>query len=290
MAPARARPFARALPVVAVLWACAPDAPVEPPDPALRVISLSPALTRIALELGAREEIVGVDRYSQQLPGLEAVPSLGALFTPDLERTIELDPNLVLAIESANQASFLATLRARGVRVETFSGHSLEDVIESYGRVGRVLGRAPAGVALAERVRAELAALRAETASLERPSVAVIVESEPLYVVGGGSFVDALIEAAGGRNAFGDLSAPYPRVSLEALAARAPDVLVDTTSVAEGSADPPARSRWERFQWVGRVELIPQGVVTLPGPELAEAARLLRRRIHPEVEPARSGA
>lgn len=275
---------------MAVLWACAPDAPVEPPDPALRVISLSPALTRIALELGARDEIVGVDRYSQQLPGLEAVPSLGALFTPDLERTVELDPNLVLAIESANQASFLATLRARGVRVETFSGHSLEDVIESYGRVGRVLGRAPAGVALAERVRAELAALRAETESLERPSVAVIVESEPLYVVGGGSFVDALIQAAGGDNAFGDLDTPYPRVSLEALAARAPDVLVDTTSVVEGAADQPARSRWERFQWVGRVELIPQGVVTLPGPELAEAARLLKRRIHPEVEPARSGA
>ncbi len=81
---------------------------------------------------------------------------------------------------------------------------------------------------------------------------------------------------------FGDLSAPYPRVSLEALADRAPEVILDTAvdpeSAEAGRAE--AIRFWGRFAWSGRIEAIPRGLLTLPGPELGEAARLLRARLH----------
>jgi iron complex transport system substrate-binding protein len=250
-----------------------------------RVISLSPSTTEILLALGLRGELVGVDRFSARLPGCRGIPSLGGLFAPDLERTVELRPSLVLGVQSESQAGFFAELRARGIAVhEIDTGGSLDAVIANYERIGELVGRGAEGRALAEQVRAELARVARSVADRPRPSVALVVEREPLYVAAGGSFASALIDAAGGRNVFADLARTYPQVSLELLAERAPEVLIDSTQTDQGpEAQDAARAYWSRFAWVKRVELVPPGVATLPGAELARGAELLRARIHPEL-------
>jgi iron complex transport system substrate-binding protein len=129
-------------------------------------------------------------------------------------------------------------------------------------------------------VRAELDAIARSVADRPRTSVALVVEREPLYVVAGGSFATKLVEAAGGRNVFADLPQSYPQISLELLAERAPEVLVDSTQASVGAeAEREARAYWERFTFVKRVELVPPGVATLPGTQLARGAALLRDRI-----------
>src|SRR5262249_7562625 len=124
----------------------------------------------------------------------------------------------------------------------------------------------------------------ASVAERPHPTVALVVEREPLYVAAGASFASALIEAAGGRNAFADVARAYPQISLEVLAERAPHLLIDSTQTAHGpDAERDARAYWGRFAWIKRVELVPPGVATLPGAELARGAELLRARIHPEL-------
>jgi vitamin B12 transport system substrate-binding protein len=167
---------------------------------------------------------------------------------------------------------------------EIDTGGSLDAVIANYARVGELVGRGDDGRALAERVRGELERVARSVADRPRPSVALVVEREPLYVAAGGSFASALIDAAGGRNVFGDLARTYPQVSLELLAERAPEVLIDSTQTDQGpAAQAAARAYWSRFAWAKRVELVPPGVATLPGAELARGAELLRARIHPEL-------
>ena len=273
-----------ALAVVLVL-ACRAREPAAETGP-LRVISLSPSTTGIAVALGRRAALVGVDQYSHALPGLGDLPSLGGLFAPDLERALELRPTLVLGVRSESQAAFFAQLRARGVRAyEIDSSGSLEQVLGTYEAVGEQIGRGPEARELVVQVREQLAGVARSVAGLARPSVALIVEREPLYVAAGGSFASALIAAAGGRNVFADLASAYPQVSLELLAERAPEVLIDST---QGQAIGPEAERaacayWSRFGFVRRVELVPPGVATQPGAQLAEGARILRARVHPEL-------
>ena len=83
-----------------------------------------------------------------------------------------------------------------------------------------------------------------------------------------------------------DMDEAYPRVSLEVRAERAPDLILDTFLDPAGGAQAEAEVRryWQRFGWVRRVEPLPPGVATLPAPNLTEGARLLRARIHPEVQ------
>lgn len=251
---------------------------------AARVVVLAPSLARVLVELGATDAIVGVDQFSAQLPELAGRPPLGGLFAPDLERLLSLQPDLVLGVAGAQQDALFEQLGARGVRVETFQLHALAEVLSAFERVGALVGRADAGSALAARARAELEAVAASTGTRARPGVAIVVEREPLFVVGAGSFASDLLEAAGARNVFADLSDAYPRVSLEALAGRAPDLVLETVADSP-HADADARAYWSRFAFVRRVASVPRGEVVLPGPELGRAARLLRARIHPDLDP-----
>lgn len=271
--------------VAAGFWlGCSPEN--APLTDGQRIVSLSPSISRVLLALGADDEIVAVDRFSRELPGLEALPSLGGLFSPDLERALELRPSLVLAVSSAQQTPFFNQLRARGVRVEEIEVYTLGEVLESFGRIGRYVGRSAEADALLARTRDELAEIAASVKGLPRRSVALVLERDPLYVAGRGAFIHALIETAGGENVFADLAEPYPRVSLEVLAERAPDLILDTFFDPEGGteAEDEVRRYWRRFGWVRRVDPFPPGMATLPAPNLTEGARLLRSRIHPEVD------
>jgi iron complex transport system substrate-binding protein len=250
-----------------------------------RIVSLSPSLTRLLVALGAGDELVAVDRFSRKLPDLEELPSLGGVFNTDLERTLELRPTLVLAVRSEQQAGFFDQLRSRGVRVEEVEVYTLEEVLDSFLRVGEYVDRRAKAEALVAQVGAELSEVRASVAGLSLRSVAVVIERDPLYVVGGGAFLDTLIAVAGGENVFADLHSPYPRVSLEALADRAPDLILDTFFDPARGRDVVAdvQSYWRRFTWVRRAEPFPFAA-THPAPNLSESARLLRARIHPPGE------
>ncbi len=266
-----------------LLAACGPD-PL-PRGAELRVISLSPSISGVLVALGAGDALVGSDRFSRELPGLGGVPSLGGLFAPDLERTVELRPTLVLGVASAQQRPFFEQLRARGVSVHEFDPHTLPEVLASFKEIARLVGRDSAGELLVAGIRRDLGRIAAATGENTRPSVALVVNREPLYIVAGGSFVSELIRIAGGENVFGDLEAPYPQVGLETLAERQPDVLIDTTYPPLDD-DSAARRYWSRFAWIGRVELIPTGLVTVPGAELASAARLIQTALLAERTPS----
>jgi iron complex transport system substrate-binding protein len=265
-----------------VVLACSPSA--EAPTDELRVISLAPSITRVVQALGAEDSLVAVDGFSRRLPGLGKLPSVGGLFNPDLERTLELRPTVLLAVRSARQHPFIEQLRARGVRVAEIEPYTLEEVLGSFRTIGTLVGRNAEADELVAEVRRDLEEVATSVHGLERRSVVVVIERDPLYVIGGGSFANTLIETAGGRNAFVELDSPYPPVSLESLADRAPDVILDT--VIDPDAGPEARrvveAYWKRFGWVRRVEAFPAGLATLPGPELAEGARLLAAHIHPD--------
>ena len=70
--------------------------------PASRIISLAPSLTELVFAAGAGEKLVGVVEYSDFPPEVTALPIVGRYDLLDLERILELEPDLIVAWQSGN--------------------------------------------------------------------------------------------------------------------------------------------------------------------------------------------
>ena len=70
----------------------------------------------------------------------------------------------------------------------------------------------------------------------------LLVWEQPPMTVGKGSFLSELVERAGGQNLFSDVTSSSGVVSIEAVAARNPDLIFTTT---EGSPSFASRPEWQ---------------------------------------------
>ena len=256
------------------------ESPLKPP-PAQRIVSLNPSLTAIILALGARDSLVGVDDFSaQQQPDVAEIPAVGGLFNPSLESVVALRPDLVALVPSVEQRDFRRRLEALGIRVSVFANIHFDEVLENIDRLGRLVGREAQA---RERLRAVVETRKAverATAGRHRPSTVLILQREPLFIVGSGSFIDEMMRSAGGNNLGSEFEEAYPRVAAEWLVAAAPEVLIDFSP--EALAGVAYWSRWPSLPAVksGRVLAIEPERVTLPGPYLDRALALLAAALH----------
>ena len=212
-------------------------------DAARRVVSMSPSLTEILIAVGARATLVGVDSYSKKVsPEVADLPTIGGLFNPSLEAVVALEPDLVTLVPSAQQRDFTNRLEALGIEVLGLPNITLADVLSSIVTLGERVGRGTAARAVVARIRENWRAIAEATSSFEPPSAVLVIQREPLYVVGAGSFIDAMLTASGLKNAAGIFEEPYPRVAVEWLIEAAPEVILDATETA---VEPSAYwSRW----------------------------------------------
>jgi len=249
-----------------------------------RIVSVNPSLTAILIALGASDSLVGVDDYSAAQHGeVAALPRVGGLFSPSLEAVVALRPDMVVLVPSAEQRDFRARLESLSIRVSAFENIRFDQVLENIERLGTLVGReAQAEARIASIARARDAARRA-TAGRPKPKLLIVLQRDPVFVVGSGSFIAEMIETVGARNLASEFDDPYPRVAEEWIVARAPEVLIDLSPDAD---DPQAYwSRWPSIPAVahGRVLRLEAEMISLPGPYLDRALASLAAGIHGEA-------
>jgi iron complex transport system substrate-binding protein len=243
---------------------------------AKRVVSLNPSLTATLVALGATAQLVGVDDYSaRQQSAVRELPAVGGLFNPSLEAILGLAPDLVVLVPSAQQRDLRARLEALGVEVLELPNITLAELLASIQALGARVGREAAARARVEEIESAWRAVAAESAARPRVRAVLVLQRDPLYVVGRGSFIDSMLAAAGAENPANMFAEPYPRASLEWLIAAAPDLILDASEDPEEPRD--YWARWPSLPAVaaGRVARIPASQVTLPGPYPERALALL---------------
>ncbi len=258
------------------------SAGATPAAPARRLVSLNPSLTAILVALGAGDRLVGIDDYSARLqPGLAALPRVGGLYNPSLEAVVGLEPDLVVLVPSAEQRSFRAQLATLGIPELALDPQGFEEVLETILTLGAAVGRTAAARERVERIRTVRERVEKATRGLPRVPTVLVLQRDPLFLIGRGGFVDDMLRSVGARNLGAQLAGPYPRVAREWLLRQAPELLIDSARDPE----PAARywARWPSLPAVahGRVVALAEGAVTLPGPDLDRALLTLVEIVHP---------
>jgi iron complex transport system substrate-binding protein len=269
-------------PLAAALLLALAALPAAAGPPARRVVSLNPSLTATLLALGAGAQLVGVDDYSaRQQSAVRDLPAVGGLFNPSLEAILALTPDLVVLVPSAQQRDLRARLEALGVEVLELPNITLAELLASIEALGARVGREAAARARVQEIESAWRKVAAASAARPRVRTVLVLQREPLYVVGRGSFIDSMLATAGAENPANMFAEPYPRASLEWLIAAAPELILDASEDPEEPRE--FWARWPSLPAVaaGRVLRIPASEVTLPGPFPERALALIAEAIHP---------
>lgn len=253
---------------------------VEPPQ---RIVSLAPSITENLFAVGAGPQVVGVSAYSDYPPEAAGLPVVADAIQVNLERLLELQPDLVVG-DLQVVAAHLERLESLGIPVFAVNVTDFESLFETLILLGRATGHEEQARTLVDSLRARIRAVEARVATIEpgdRPLVFVEVWNDPMMTAGPGSFIDELVRRAGGRNLAHDAPDPWPFYSAETVIARDPDVILLTNRYREQVL---ARPAWQGITAVrtGRVYEVEPDSVTVTGPRLVDGLEMLADLFHPE--------
>jgi iron complex transport system substrate-binding protein len=261
------------------------------PSPAQHVVSLAPSNTEILFAVGAGSQVVGRDTLSDYPPQAKAVADIGgSMGNFNTEAIVALHPDLVLVAE-INAPELIASLEKLGLTVYYLKNPvTLEGMYANLETVGTLTGHAEDAATLVTSLRARVAAVVAKVATAtSRPSVYYELDgTDPTkpYTSGGGTFVDQLIQRAGGVNVFTQLKDQWPQISLEQLLVDNPQIIILGDSAYGETPDKViARSGWGNLLAVKNKQVFPfdDNLVSRPGPRLVDGLEALAKLIHPEL-------
>lgn len=192
-----------------------------------RIVSVTPSVTEALFALGVGDKVVGVTSWCTYPPEATERTIIGDAFNLNMEVLLSLQPDLVIG-DSTLVAGHIEQLRALGIEVGTIDPTTLDEVIDSMITLGELVGDQKGGKALSENMRSRLSELTSHVPAGSSKRVFVEIWYEPLMTVGPGSFLDELINLAGGENIAEDTGQPWPQFSEEQVLARDPEVIILT--------------------------------------------------------------
>jgi iron complex transport system substrate-binding protein len=252
-----------------------------------RIASLSPAATEILFAIGAGDQVIAVDKFSNYPKEAATREQLDA-FEPNLEAIAGVQPDLVLLFydpgELADSLERLGITTAVLGSVEE-TPESVEAVFDQIRLLGEMTDHVQEAEDLVADMQGRIDAIEEALADVEQgPRVFHEVDAT-LYTAAPASFVGGLYQILKAQNIAADADQPFPQLSQEVIIERDPEVIILADGAYGESPDTvKARPGWGNISAVrnDRIFVIDPDVVSRPGPRLVEALETLAGFLYPE--------
>ncbi len=255
-----------------------------------RIVSLAPNLTELLYALDLDEAIVGVTLGSDYPTEAREKPKVGTFWQPNIEAIIGCKPDLVVTLTFQQQQSLVTRLRRMGYDCLTTDIWTVEDLFAAIEAIGRATARERQAEELITGITAKTRRLRETLQGQDRPRILWVVQREPLRVAGRDTFINELIELAGGENAIGPTLHKYPPIGAEQVIAAGVQVIIEPAMVKGdlGQQRDQALAHWRRLSTVPavateRIYVIDGDVVSRLGPRLYQGIETIAQCLHPDV-------
>lgn len=254
----------------------------------MKIVSLAPNNTEVLFALGLGDRVVGVTSYCDYPEEAKAKEIVGDFEGNNLEKIVELNPDLVLVYGAGNEEDN-KVLKDAGIKVLGFMPETIDAVIKDIETVGKATGKNKEAAELVEAMNNKKNEILEKVKGQEEVKVFYEIWHDPLMAAGKGSFMDELITLAGGKNIAEDAEGAYPQYDLEQLVERDPEVYltaqdmpdktVESIKVRPGYEDISAIKNDRVYVFEGNEA----NVVSRPGPRIIEALEVVAKAIHPEL-------
>jgi iron complex transport system substrate-binding protein len=260
-------------------------------DPAQKVVSLAPSNTEILYALEAGSQVVGRDEFSDYPEEAKSLPSVGGSFGEyNPEAIVALKPDLVLAAE-INPPELVQSLTDLGLTVYYLKNPTtLEGMYDNLVTVGALVGRSDEAANLIDSLEARVTAVDQKLVGVaDKPLAFYELDStDPSapFTAGPGTFVDLLIQRAGGTSVGSTLGSAWAQISVEELISVDPDmILLGDSAYGISPESVGQRAGWDGITAVmeGKVYPFDDNLVSRPGPRLVDGYEQLAKLLHPEL-------
>lgn len=253
--------------------------------PPTRIVSLVPSHTETLFALGAGDQVVGVDEYSDWPAEVSGKAKVGNLTGIDYEYLVSLKTDLVLGLVSHEKSGVSEKLRSLGIPVLILEPQDFAATYRTIELLGKVTGHETKASKIVSDMKDKVTAVTRRVSTQEPRRVFYEVWPDPLMTAGPGSFMHELISLANGQNIAADTGNAWPMFSLEALLERNPEVIITPFEQTVRDLAAGRRPQWAGIAAVRnqRYYQIDPNIISRPGPRLADGLEKLAQFIHPEV-------
>ena len=250
-----------------------------------RIVSLAPSITETLFALSLDSSIVGVTDYCDVPEAAKVKPKVGGMLNPNIERIVELNPDLVLMSASGNMQTDYQKLTSLGIPVFVSNPRTIDGVLKSIRDIGELTQHRAMAETLAAELRNRRSKIMEELRTKPSQKVLLLLSLNPLIAAGKGTFLDELITAARGENIARGAGTSYPVLSREEIFHSKPDVIIATSDIVKArDAIAAAYPEWRELPAIQnkRIAIVDASLVSRPGPRIVEGLEVVARMIHGE--------
>ena len=233
-------------------------------QPAQRIISLAPNITEVLFHIGAGDQIVGADEYSNYPEQAKQITRVNNYAAANYELILSLQPDVVIAWQSGNGDKIINRIRQLGIPVFVIETRSLEDIPNLFARLGVLSGNTENAEQKAADFSRRLSLLQEQYSGKSEVRTFYQIWDEPLITLNGKHMVSSVIELCGGRNIFADAIPLVPYVNIESIVAADPQVIIAGGSKEE---KPHWFNSWRKW---GQISAVRDEHVYLIGADLMQ--------------------
>lgn len=249
-----------------------------------RIISLGAASTEILFEAGAEKQIAAVSSVSDFPPQAKALPKAGGFesSTISFETILAINSDFVIIYKGMHDF-LIPQLERFKIPYYISDVQNVPQVIEEITALTKLTGHGEKCAELEEKYNSVLKEIQAKTQNSNfRPGVYYEIWATPFISAGNKSFINSLIELAGGKNIFSKIENPYPTVSEEAIISSNPDFIIIAEKSALTEKDIKARRGWQKISAVqnNRIFFVDDDIFSRPGPRIFQALKTLNGIFH----------
>jgi len=256
-----------------------------------RIISLSPSNTEVLFFLGLGDKIIGVTTYANYPEEALNKEKIGTITEPNIEKIITMKPDLVIA-SGVNNLDLVERLIDLGINVAGFNPATVNDTLLTLKKIGKLTGSYDKAREIVTDMYIKMAALQElvdkHLKTHERPGVFYEIWSEPLITAGKGTFINDIINLAGGINIGAQARGFWPQYSVEKLVVENPDVYISSPHSAPHQVTEKRIENRERYQTINaiknnRVHIVNQDIINRPSPRIIQGFEVFVKAIFPEL-------
>ncbi|MFQ5471649.1 MAG: cobalamin-binding protein, partial [Dehalococcoidia bacterium] len=192
-----------------------------------RIVSLVPSITETLFTFGAADSVTAVTNFCVEPPeALESKVTAGGTKTLDIDVVKELDPDLVIANAEENREEDIRQLVRSGIKVFVTFPRTVSAAIKMMRQIAKMTDTVDRAEPILQEAEETVTEVKALSLTRPRPRVFCPIWRRPWMSVGADTYTHDFITVCGGRNLFADRHDRYPRVELDEVARRIPEVIL----------------------------------------------------------------